>query len=83
MTNKEVEILEDFDIQRYPYPMEYVREFNKSLKMAVKTLKQEPCDDCISRVEVKKIAKEMYLEVANMELDVNTIPDCISYTSSK
>lgn len=33
--------------------------------------------------EVKRIAKEMYLEVANMELDVKTISDCISYTSSK
>lgn len=44
---------------------------------------QEPCEDAISRKEVKKIAKEMYLEVANMELDVSTISDCISYTSSK
>ena len=41
------------------------------------------CDNLISREEVKKIAKEMYLEVANMELDVKTISDCISYTSSK
>lgn len=44
---------------------------------------QQPCEDAISRAEVKKIAKEMYLEVANMKLDVNTISDCISYTSSK
>lgn len=41
------------------------------------------CDDLISREEVKKLAKEMYLEVANMELDVKTISDCISYTASK
>lgn len=45
--------------------------------------KQEPCEDAVSRAEVIKIAKEMYLEVANMELDVKTISDCISYTSSK
>lgn len=46
-------------------------------------LEQEPCEDVVSRSEIKKIAKEMYLEVANMELDVNTISDCISYTASK
>lgn len=39
--------------------------------------------DYVERKEVKRIAKEMYLEVANMELDVSTISDCISYTSSK
>ena len=46
-------------------------------------LEQEPCEDAVSRAEVIKIAKEMYLEVANMELDVKTISDCISYTASK
>ena len=48
-----------------------------------KALEQEPCEDVVSRSDVRKIAKEMYLEVANMELDVQTISDCISYTSSK
>ena len=52
-------------------------------KMAIKALEQEPCEDIVSRAEIKKIAKEMYLEVANMELDVNTISDCIACTSSK
>lgn len=52
-------------------------------ELAIKALEQEPCEDAVSRSEVKKIAKEMYLEVANMELDINTISDCISYTSSK
>ena len=47
------------------------------------TAKNELGVDCISKAEVKKIAKEMYLEVANMELDVDTISDCISCTSSK
>lgn len=46
-------------------------------------IEQQPSEDCVSRQEVKKIAKEMYLEVANMDLDVYTISDCISYTSSK
>lgn len=46
-------------------------------------LEQKPCEDAVSRAEVKKIAKEMYLEVANMKLDAKTISDCISYTSSK
>lgn len=46
-------------------------------------LEQKPCEDVVSRSEVKKIAKEMYLEVANMELDAKTISDCISSTSSK
>lgn len=46
-------------------------------------LEQEPCEDAVSRAEVIRIAKEMYLEVANMDLDVKTISDCISYTSSK
>lgn len=40
-------------------------------------------DDYVDIKEVKRIAKEMYLEVANMKLDVSTISDCISYTSSK
>ncbi len=44
---------------------------------------EAPCDDAVSREEIKKIAKEMYLEVANMKLDVHTISDCISYTASK
>lgn len=39
--------------------------------------------DYVDRKEVKRIAKEMYLEVANMKLDVKTISDCISYTASK
>lgn len=52
-------------------------------ELAIKTLEQEPCEDAVSRAEVKKIAKEMYLEVANMELDAKTISDCISCTSSK
>lgn len=54
-----------------------------AVKMASDALEQAPCEDVVSRAEVKKIAKEMYLEVANMELDVKTISDCISYTSSK
>lgn len=53
------------------------------LRLAIKALDQEPCEDAVSRAEVIKIAKEMYLEVANMNLDVKTISDCISYTSSK
>ena len=44
---------------------------------------QEPCKDVVSRSEIKRIAKEMYLEVANMEFDAKTISDCISCTSSK
>lgn len=49
----------------------------------LEALDQEPCEDAVSRAEVIKITKEMYLEVANMELDVKTISDCISCTSSK
>lgn len=44
---------------------------------------EEPCEDAVSREDIKKIAKEMYLEVGNMDLDVHTISDCISYTASK
>ena len=55
----------------------------EALNIAIQELEQQPCDDCVSRAEIKKIAKEMYLEVANMDLDVHTISDCISYTSSK
>lgn len=47
------------------------------------TTKNDLGIDYVSRAEVKKIAKEMYLEVANMELDAKTISDCISCTSSK
>lgn len=57
--------------------------YEKAFDMAIKALEQEFCEDAVSRTEVIKIAKEMYLEVANMELDVKTISDCISYTASK
>lgn len=75
-----------------PTECDYVEEWfyednqiRKALNMAIKALEQEqePCEDAVSRAEVIKIAKEMYLEVANMNLDVKTISDCISYTSSK
>lgn len=59
---------------------------SSSIKKAVENLPsvkpQEHCEDAVSRAEVKKIAKEMYLE-ANMKLDAKTISDCISCTSSK
>lgn len=55
----------------------------EALYAARKALLQKPCKDAVSRAEVKKIAKEMYLEVANMELDAKTISDCISCTASK
>lgn len=55
----------------------------EALYEARKALEQKPCKDAVSRAEVKKIAKEMYLEVASMELDAKTISDCISCTSSK
>ena len=61
----------------------FAKDFDEILNLAIKGLDQEYCEDVVRRAEVKKIAKEMYLEVANMELDVNTISDCISYTSSK
>lgn len=57
------------------------------IKKAVENLPsvtpQEPSKDIVSRSEIKRIAKEMYLEVANMEFDAKTISDCISCTSSK
>lgn len=55
----------------------------EALYEARKALEQKLCKDAVSRAEVKKIAKEMYLEVANMELDAKTISDCISCTASK
>ncbi len=64
----------------YSYDEEQLTE---ALKLSVEALKQEPCEDAVSREEIKKIAKEMYLEVANMKLDVHTISDCISYTAGK
>ena len=62
------------------------QELAHALKMAIDIMHKYQNDlkgDYVKRTEVKKIAKEMYLEVANMELDVKTISDCISYTSSK
>ena len=55
----------------------------EALYEARKALEQKTCKYVVSRAEVKKIAKEMYLEVANMELDAKTISDCISCTASK
>lgn len=37
----------------------------------------------VDRVEVSRIAKEMYLEVGNMDIDATTISDCIACTASK
>ena len=62
---------------------EYKDEVYEALKMGIALLKAEPCEDAVSRADVKKIAKEMYLEVGKMELDVHTISDCVSYTASK
>ena len=59
------------------------RKSAEALDMAIKALEQQPSEDCVSRAEERKIAKEMYLEVSNMDLDIHTISDCISYTSSK
>lgn len=59
------------------------RQLAEWLKDYKRLLEQQPSDDCVSREEVRKIAKEMYLEVSNMDLDIHTISDCISYTSSK
>jgi hypothetical protein len=58
-------------------------EIKEVLGEAIKLIEQPTSDDCVSRAEIKKIAKEMYLEVANMDLDVHTISDCIACTSSK
>ena len=44
---------------------------------------QKSYPGAVNRAEVKKIAKEMYLEVANMDIDATTISDCISCTASK
>lgn len=55
----------------------------KIIEWEYRPLEQEPCEDAVSRAEAKKIAKEMYLEVANMELNAKTISDCISCASSK
>lgn len=46
-------------------------------------LDREPSEDYVGRAEVKKIAKEMYLEVGNMDIDATTISDCISCTASE
>ena len=71
------------EIQTWENECQSKHPIKESLYAARKALEQEPCEDAVSRAEVKRIAKEMYLEVANMKLDVNTISDCISYTSSK
>lgn len=73
--NKEIEGWENECQSKHP--------IKEALHAARKALEQEPCEDAVSRAEVKKIAKEMYLEVANMELDAKTISDCISCASSK
>ena len=71
------------EIQTWENDCQSKHPIKEALYAARKALEQEPCEDAVSRAEVKKIAKEMYLEVANMELDVKTISDCISYTASK
>jgi hypothetical protein len=39
--------------------------------------------DLISKEEVKKLTKQMYLEIAPSKYDVHTISDCTSYVASK
>ena len=73
----------DEEIRTWENECQSKHPIKEALYAARKALEQEPCEDAVSRAEVKKIAKEMYLEVANMNLDVKTISDCISYTSSK
>lgn len=61
----------------------YEDEVQKVVDYLLTPKSKSTSEDSVSRAEVRKIAKEMYLEVANMDLDVHTISDCISYTSSK
>ena len=77
MTREELRDYVDEQFNNIPYHV------YSALIDGIDTLEQEPCKDVVSIAEVKRIAKEMYLEVANMKLDVNTISDCISCTSSK
>lgn len=73
----------DVEIQHWEDDCQSKHPIKEALYEAHKALEQKLCKDAVSRAEVKKIAKEMYLEVANMELDAKTISDCISCTASK
>lgn len=41
---------------------DYVRKFNEALEMAIKALEQQPCEDCISRVQAIEEADKLCLE---------------------
>ena len=85
MTKKEqsmIQLVRESDVIDLTDGSELAQAARYLLNLASKALEQQS-EDCVSRAEVRKIAKEMYLEVANMDLDVHTISDCISYTSSK
>lgn len=83
MTREENLYWIDQEIRTWENECQSKHPIKEALYAARKVLEQEPCEDAVSRAEIIKIAKEMYLEVANMELDVKTISDCISCTSSK
>lgn len=54
MTNEEaIEILDFLSAEYYPNASE-----EEALEMAIKTLEQEPCDDCISREKAIRIAEQ-------------------------
>ena len=81
MTNEEaITIIEHRDSIMDYYES---KQLGEALDIAVEALKTQPCENAVSREDIKKIAKEMYLEVGNMKLDVHTISDCISYTASR
>lgn len=40
-------------------------------------------NDLISKEDVKKLTKQMYLEIGPAKYDVHTISDCTSYVASK
>ena len=83
MTKEEAILWLNEEIKTWESECQSKHPIKEALYAARKALEQEPCEDVVSRSEIKKIAKEMYLEVANMALDAKTISDCISCASSK
>ena len=72
MTNikasKVLKELKDYTEDLHHYSSDEVSE---ALDLAIKTLEQQPCEDCISRKAVKDMITETWIKYVPMELDVN------------
>ena len=56
-------------------PEEFLMEYSEAFKMAIKTLEQQPCDDCISREAAIRLAEQGQIQGFEWQFkELNKLP---------